>query len=737
MLASGIFCLITFLILLLTVGKDNTVGKEKVLRPESAEVKKVIAEASRIDAGLMAMQGADKRHRDTLKQAAEALYNDRIQTALEEMDVEHINKGKQGIRVSLLRNYGITNIRQLSQMSFQQLCEIDGLGEQTAWKIKDTVKQIVENTKETARIRINAEHPKKVDDNLIRALYIRIHARPLIKKGKSLYSANHKAVQEELQMAKKATSGLGWLFKSQTSKRQIADAFENLRARLDGDFGHGLEAFEAVENVSADTYWTDYRTNAPVYYTELEALGLQWDKKETAGGLPEQLAAEIEAQALDLSHLKATLRSYQTFGAKYIIHQKKSLLGDEMGLGKTVQAIAAMASLSAEGKSHFMVVCPASVLINWCREIQKFSDLEVTKVHGNDEESLLYWRENGGVAVTTFESISRFALPEKFKISMVVTDEAHYVKNPETQRTKALLKLLARTEYVLFMSGTPLENRVEEMCFLVSCLQPQTARELQSVKFLSTAEQFRLQLAPVYLRRTREDVLQELPELIEKEQWCTLGVQEKRTYREAVMSGNFMAIRQVSWHVDDLKNSSKAARLLEICDQAKEQKRKVIVFSFFRNTLQKVTELLGQRCMEPITGEISPQRRQEIVDAFAKAEDGAVLVSQVQAGGTGLNIQSASVIIFCEPQIKPSIENQAIARAYRMGQVRDVLVYRLLADDTIDESILELLKTKQLQFDSFADESVVGEESLKPSEASWVSRLLEDEKKRLSEETDI
>lgn len=711
-------------------------GKEKVLRPESAEVKSMIAEAMRIDAGLRTIQESDKRHRAVLQQATEALYNDRIENALENMNIEHINRSKQGIRVGILRENGIENILQLSQKSFSQICAIDGLGEQSAYKIVDTVKQIVENTKQTTRIRINAEYPRQVDDDLIRALYIRIYSKPLYKSGRELYAANHKPLQEEVMLAKKATSAIGWIFKSQSSKQRIADSVEKLRARLGGDFGKSLDSFKAIENVSADTYWADYRVNAPVYYTELEALGLHWEKKETSGGLPEQLAAEIEAQTLDLKHLKATLRSYQTFGAKYIIHQKRTLLGDEMGLGKTVQAIASMAALTSEGKSHFMVVCPASVLINWCREIRKFSDLEVTKVHGNDEESLLHWRKNGGVAVTTFESISRFVLPEKFRISMVVTDEAHYVKNPDTQRTKALLKLLQRAEYALFMSGTPLENRVEEMCFLVSCLQPQIAKELESVKFLSTAEQFRLQLAPVYLRRTRDDVLQELPELVEKEQWCNLGAQEKRDYREAVLSGNFMAIRQVSWQVADLKNSSKAVRLLELCEQAKEQKRKVIVFSFFRNTLQRVTELLGDRCMEPITGEISPARRQQIVDEFAEAEDGAVLVSQVQAGGTGLNIQSASVIIFCEPQIKPSIENQAIARAYRMGQVRDVLVYRLLADDTIDERILEILKTKQLQFDSFADESVVGEESLKPSESAWINQLVQEEKKRLMAESD-
>ena len=708
-------------------------AKEKILRPDAAAVKEMIAEATRVDSGLQAMQNTETAQRRAAQKAAQALYDDRIRKALTEMDIEHINRGKRGIRVSLLRDEGIENIWQLSQKNFQQLNSIDGLGDQSVRKIQDTVKDIVENTKNTIRIRIQMEEPDAVDEELIRALYIRIHAKPLREQGKELYKQNHKPLQQELVLARKALSGFGWVFKSQAAKQQVADGVQSLQTRLSGDFGSSLAGWEEMENASPDVYWSDYKNNAPVYYTELENLGLNWEKQETPTGLPAELAAEIEAQQLDLRHLKATLRSYQTFGAKYIVHQKKTLLGDEMGLGKTVQAIASMAALAAAGKSHFMVVCPASVLINWCREVQKFSDLEVTKIHGSDEEALLHWRENGGVAVTTFESISRFSIPEKFKISMVVTDEAHYVKNPDTQRTKALLKLLQQTEYALFMSGTPLENKVEEMCFLVSCLQPEIAKELENVKHLSTAEQFRQQLAPVYLRRTRDDVLQELPELIDKEQWCDLGAQEKQDYKDAVLSGNFMAIRQVSWQVDDLKNSSKAERLLELCEQAKEQGRKVIVFSFFRSTIQKVISLLGDRCTEPITGEISPQRRQEIVDAFSKAEDGTVLVSQVQAGGTGLNIQSASVIIFCEPQIKPSIENQAIARAYRMGQVRDVLVYRLLADDTIDESMLELLKTKQLQFDSFADESVVGEESLKPGEAAWISKLVEEEKKRLTE----
>ena len=477
--------------------------------------------------------------------------------------------------------------------------------------------------------------------------------------------------------------------------------------------------------------------NSVAYYTALEQVGKSWGNGNVNdNGLSSELLKEIEAQPLDLQDLKATLRSYQTFGVKYIVHQKRTLLGDEMGLGKTMQAIASMCALKAQGKHHFMVVCPASVLINWCREISKFCSLEVTKVHGGDDEALLYWRENGGVAVTTYESISRFDLPEKFRFGMLVADEAHYVKNPQAKRTKALVDLLSHCENVLFMSGTPLENRVEEMCFLVNCLNKEIAAEIEKVKYISTAEQFRAELAPVYLRRTRDDVLTELPELTEKEQWCELNAAEQSAYSDAVMSENFMAMRQVSWNVDDLESSTKAQRLLELCDKARDEGRKVIVFSFFRNTLKKVEELLSDRCMEVITGEVSPQRRQEIVDEFTKAQAGAVLISQVQAGGTGLNIQSASVIIFCEPQIKPSIENQAISRAYRMGQVRDVLVYRLLADETVDERMLELLRTKQEAFDSFAEESVVGEESLeleetKPQEGSWIDKMVKEEKERL------
>ena len=710
---------------------------------ERSDAKELTIKANAQLAGFKAVIDSEAQEREAVRLKAQALFDDRLKTALEAMEVEHLSKGKQGIRVSLLRDKGYTNMWQVSKLSFSQICGIEGLGQQSATKILDITKQTVENTKENLRVRINPDYPTNADNELVKALYIMIKNGPLRAECGRIFNANYSEVNAEVNALKKAKNGLSWLFASKAKKQLAESSAETLSKRLNGEFGSTalIDAYKA--NLSADLglCFGDFSANSVAYYTALEQVGKSFAKENASDtGLSSELLAEIEAHELNLEGLNATLRSYQTFGVKYIAHQKRVLLGDEMGLGKTMQAIASMVALKNEGKHHFMVVCPASVLINWCREIKKFSDFEVTKVHGGDTDALLNWRLNGGVAVTTYESISRFELPEKFKFAMLVADEAHYVKNPQAKRTKALSALLSKSEGVLFMSGTPLENRVEEMCFLVSLLNEEISKEIEDVKYISTAEQFRSELAPVYLRRTREDVLTELPELVEKEQWCDVTAIEQNAYREAVMSENFMAMRQVSWNVEDIEDSTKAQRLMELCDKAKEEGRKVIVFSFFRETLRKVQSLLSDRCMEVITGEVSPQRRQEIVDEFGRAESGAVLISQVQAGGTGINIQCASVIIFCEPQIKPSIENQAIARAYRMGQVRDVLVYRLLSDETIDERMLEILREKQVAFDNFADKSVVGEEALQleesnSAEGDWIAKMVKAEKEKILNNT--
>ena len=205
---------------------------------------------------------------------------------------------------------------------------------------------------------------------------------------------------------------------------------------------------------------------------------------------------------------------------------------------------------------------------------------------------------------------------------------------------------------------------------------------------------------------------------------------ETTVYEQAVLARKYALARRVSWSVGDPKFSSKAQRLKEIVAEAAEDGRKVIVFSFFLDTLEMVRRTLGSACMETITGSVSPQRRQEIIYEFDEAQAGTVLALQIQAGGTGLNIQSASVVVICEPQLKPSIENQAISRAYRMGQARNVLVHRLLCPDSIDERMMDLLEKKQREFDAFADKSVAAEKSAELDETT-LGDLIEEEIERI------
>ncbi len=532
-------------------------------------------------------------------------------------------------------------------------------------------------------------------------------------------------------------NGIRWFFSAKAKKEKAVEAFNLLTSLKDNEYGRNvgtqLDVADKIERTQGSDAWQDFSNNSVRYFNDLEDINPGvLGNDDSVYGLPEDLAREIQEECFFPDGLLCELRRYQEWGVKYILHQERVLLGDEMGLGKTVQAIATMVSLRNTGGTHFIVVCPASVITNWCREIRKMSLLSVTKVHGAGRKAALEsWIKTGGVAVTTYETVAYCKLPDDFKFKLLVVDEAHYIKNPGARRSINVKNLSVYAERLLFMTGTALENKVDEMISLIRILQPEIASKVQGMVFMASAPQFREAVSPVYYRRKREDVLTELPELIESREWCTLTRNEETFYEQAVLSKNYAEARRVSWNVDDLKDSSKAARLLELIDEAKSDGRKVIVFSFFRDTLRKVSMLLGDLCMNPINGSVTPQRRQEIIDEFDKAPAGTVLVAQIQAGGTGLNIQSASVVILCEPQFKPSVENQAISRAYRMGQTRNVLVYRLLCEDTVDEKIMSTLESKQAIFDAFADKSMAAMASCDLDERTF-GNIIEEEIDRIN-----
>ena len=342
------------------------------------------------------------------------------------------------------------------------------------------------------------------------------------------------------------------------------------------------------------------------------------------------------------------------------------------------------------------------------------------------------WIRDGGAAVVNYESLSKIvgAIEQKLRLDMLVIDEAHYIKNPEAKRTQLIHSLDDESDRILMMTGTPLENKVEEMCELIGFVRPDMVKEIRENAGMRHVPAFREMPAPVYLRRQREMVLEELPPLTMEEEWCEMTPQDFEAYSEQVRDGVFMGMRRISFLQKDLKSSSKALRLTELCSQAMEEERKVIVFSYFRETIRKVKAFLGDIVLGTITGSTPVEERQLLIDRFTDVPGGAVLICQVQAGGTGLNIQAAGTVIFCEPQIKPSLTWQALSRVYRMGQVQNVLVYHLLCENTVDEAVMGILARKEAEFELFAQESAIADAADGIADKEWIRKLVEEERRK-------
>ncbi len=678
-----------------------------------------------------------------IKKIAESCICFETSKILQTISVDELSNYKSGLKIKTLKDNNINTFADLEKVSTITLIDINGISEESALLIKKVFNDIYQNIKKDMKLKLNADDKNDYSTELIKAIYIYKNNYQPIKEIKRFYSQNYNLVNGLIDTTMVMASNVKWFFTSKAKKQTALSAFDKLQQLIKTEtFVNIQQTQQQIENnYNASKYnlWADFVENNIEYFTTLEDIVPDLISKTESDikGLPEELAQNISNVNLNLLGLNCTLRKYQELGVKYILHQKNVLLGDEMGLGKTIQAIASMVCLKNSGETHFLVICPASVLTNWQREVEKHSDLTAIKIHGTNKiENLNIWLQNGGVGVTTYETTANLRLPEDFKISLLIVDETHYIKNPDAKRTKNTKKICKKCERILFMTGTALENRVDEMISLISILQPQIALSIRNITYMAHAQKFREKVSPVYFRRKRSDVLTELPELIESEEWCEISKEEEFLYENAILDKHYANARRVSWNVDDLNNSSKAQRLLEILEEAEDEERKVIVFSFFLDTIQKIALLLQDKCYGPITGEIPPQRRQEIIDEFDDAPDGSVLVAQIQSGGTGLNIQSASVVVICEPQFKPSIENQAISRSYRMGQARNVLVYRLLAEDTIDEQLNKLLKDKQKVFDAFADKSLAAQLNMEIDESTF-NNLIEEETARINKKREL
>ncbi len=669
--------------------------------------------------------------KQNINKSIDAYLKNKTLNALKEIDL-NVLKNKN-IKTKPLIDNGYNDLASLYIAPLANLTAIKGIGDTSARNIKSVINNAFEENLKNQKLKLNSDDNNIDTLNILKSIYIYLNTVDLIKETNSLYLANYKKIEEYILLVNKSDRFFSFLSSNDT-KQKTNDSINALKQSYIGGFYQSginyLKKIKDVCNISNNQVYADFNKEPLKYISQINKINPDYlEKDNKTYSLPKQLALEVDKETCYKDDLKCSLRKYQEYGVKFILHQKRVLLGDEMGLGKTIQAIGVMASLLECDQNHFLIVCPASVIVNWCKEIKEKSTINAFKLHGDNKElDFNSWLLNGGAAVCTYEGVSDFVFPSDFKLPLLIVDEAHYIKNDKTKRSKSVSKICDISERILFMTGTALENNLDEMIALLYMLRADIAAKCERLLLVgnTSKEKFKELVAPVYFRRKREDVLSELPDKIENREWCSLTKEEKIVYTGSLLSKNYANIRRVSFNMDDLSKSSKAIRLKEIVKEAKEDDRKVIVFSFFLDTISKVCQLFEGQCTSPINGSLSPNKRQEIIDKFNDAPSGTVLPAQIGSGGTGLNIQCASVVVICEPQFKPSIENQAISRAYRMGQSRNVLVYRLLCENTIDEKITQLLESKQKIFDEYADKSKSGIESMEIDENTF-SKLIDEE----------
>ncbi len=686
----------------------------------------IVADGRAVHDAIEAVLAAPGESREIARRAYEAVRDQLVTGELDTMPVDRLREHIQG-RVTFvpIRDAGIDTVGAVLTAGAETLRRIPRVRRRTAKRIVSAAWQMRGTVEESTHVRIEPDARTPEQTALIAALRRYERSRSVMKGPDPRPLARE--LGGYLDPAARGASRGRMLFTFSKQKRQEArDALVQLDATLGSKQVTAVRKHlstaesrleKARKTPRAARLWSDYLAR-PVTYNGLliEVVGLASVKEAGQGFLPADVAERVRVFPLDQSRLKTSLRGYQKFGARFALVQERVILGDEMGLGKTMQSLAAMCHLAAKGATHFLVVCPASVVVNWTREVERHTLLETHRVHGPGEKreaAQQEWASKGGVAVTTFEALR--AMPEDLDVSvaMMVVDEAHYVKNPNALRTQAVGEWAARSTRALFLTGTPMENKVGEFRVLVGHLHPEVAENLDIPDGALDGTKFREAVAPVYLRRNQEDVLSELPPRLETQEWMALEGPALRAYQQAVLAGNFMAMRRAAFDPGTVKGSPKLRRLVEIVSEAADSGRKIVVFSYFRDVLETVTQVLGSvrhgvpgvHVIGPLTGDITPTNRQAMVDEFTAANGPAVLVSQIQAGGVGLNIQAASVIIIAEPQLTPSIEEQAIARAHRMGQVRRVDVHRLLCGDSVDQRVLELLADKREAFDEYARRS--------------------------------
>ena len=466
---------------------------------------------------------------------------------------------------------------------------------------------------------------------------------------------------------------------------------------------------------------------------------------------------KLAEESIEYPKLNTKLRDYQKYGYKWLKYLTDNNLGaclaDDMGLGKTLQAIALLSKVHEEKKKKSMVIMPKSLIYNWENEIKRFSSkLKVGIYYGiNRDFSSL---KKVDVILTTYGTIRNDIenlLEQKF--DLLVLDESQNIKNINSQTTKAVLLLNAKKRVAL--SGTPIENNLLELYSLFRFLNPEmfgSVQEftndyivpIQKYSDTSTIEELRKKIYPFLLRRVKKEVLADLPDKIEKLVYVDMNDEHRRFYEErrkyyyslleknTSSQGNFdkffvlQAINELRHIVSspELESkkiiSSKKEVLIENVIEAIENNHKVLVFVNYLSSIESICDSLKENKIKYLKMTGQTKDRQNLVDKFQNDSRYKVFVMTLKTGGVGLNLVSADTIFIYDPWWNTTVENQAIDRAYRLGQDKTVFAYKMIMRNTIEEKILKLQEIKNKLLDDLISEDNLSTKNLSKSDIEFI-----------------
>jgi len=438
---------------------------------------------------------------------------------------------------------------------------------------------------------------------------------------------------------------------------------------------------------------------------------------------------------VQLGPFENVLRPYQKEGVNWMkflqINGLGGILADEMGLGKTVQTLAFLARIDRAGAPS-LIVCPSSIVWNWAEECRRFApELRVVRYIGSQRSRLRKQLEKADLVLTSYPILRRDRDHlQALHYFAVVLDEAHHIKNPDTQNARAAVDLTATLRLVL--TGTPIENSLMDLWSLMEFANPRLLGDRKSFKeaYMSQSTEsdiklLRNRLRPLIKRRTKEEKVRELPPKIVQVQWveCTReqmtcyhsvvkGIDELKQQAKAEQNGSkkrailltgLLRLRQASCDLRLLKKddtssvhvaSGKVAAFGELLQEMLDSGQRVLVFSQFVEMLKLLKRYLeeqevGYRYLDGSTAD-----REKVVRGFQEGSDPVFLIS-LKAGGVGLNLTAADAVVLFDPWWNPAVEDQAADRAHRIGQTKPVNVYKMIARQTVEEKILALQEKKR------------------------------------------